>query len=192
MDIDIDCNGDFNLEEIFPEAVRASMVENKKLLKHNVGVYFQHIPKDSITGLSAIPYNKAEELGYMKLDFLHLPSVLDYFENKQEIRTLIHIEPDWRLLEKKSVVEKLFQLKNSFWLVSQIKPKNVQELADCTALIRPGKSALVKKYLQDKEKVRKVLYMQPSDGGYYFKRSHALAYSFNIILQLHLIKGKIL
>lgn len=192
MDIDIDCKGDFIPEEIFPECTRASMVQNKKLLKHAAGVYFQNIPKDPITKLSAIPYDKAEDFGYIKIDILSLPSVLGYFQSKKEIKVLMHKEPDWKLLEKKSVVNKLFQLGNSFWLVSQLKPKSIEELADCTALIRPGKSALVKKYLQEKDKVRKVLYMAPSDGGYYFKRSHALAYAYNIILQLHLIKAGIL
>jgi DNA polymerase III alpha subunit len=192
MDIDIDCSGDFEPEKIFPNAVRASMIQKDKLLKHNAGIYFQKIPKDSITGFSAIPYKEAEDLGYMKIDFLHLPSVLDYFDSKQDIRTLMHKEPDWKLLRKESVVKKLFQLGRSFWLVSQIKPTSIEELADCTALIRPGKSTLVKKYLQDKDKVRKVLYMEPSDGGYYFKRSHSIAYSYNIVLQLHLIKSGIL
>lgn len=192
MDIDIDCRSDFDPAKIFPESTRASMAQNGKLLKHAAGVYLQNIPKDPITKLSAIPYDKAEDFGYMKIDFLSLPSVLDYFQTKKEIKVLMRKEPDWNLLTQQSVVSKLFQLGKHFWLVSQVKPKSVEEIADCTALIRPGKSALVKKYLQDKDKVRKVLYMAPSDGGYYFKRSHSIAYAYNIILQLHLIKGEIL
>lgn len=192
MDIDIDFRDDFAPEEIFPECIPAIQVNNGVLRKHNAGVYFQNIPVDAITGYSAIPFKEAEDLEYFKVDMLHLPSVLNYFDSKKDIRRLMRIEPDWTLLEERSVVEKLFQIGNHFDLISDIKPKNVVELADCIALIRPSKYSLAKKYKRNKEKVRKVLYMVPSDGGYHFKRSHSLAYAYNIILQLHLIKGGIL
>ncbi len=98
MDIDIDLKTDFDPQKYFKEAVRASMVKNGELIKHPAGAYFQPIPVDSVTGLSAIPYEQAEEAGYFKIDFLHL-STLDFFDNKQQIRTLIKKEPDWLLLQ---------------------------------------------------------------------------------------------
>lgn len=191
MDVDIDIQTDFNPKEVLNAKI-ASMVQDGKLLKHQAGCYLQNIPLDPITGLSAIPYKEAERLGYMKFDFLHLPSILDYFKSKKEIRHLINKEPDWSLLEHKSVVDKLFQLRNHFDIVNQIKPKSVQELADCVALIRPGKRNLLKAYRKNKENTRKVLYQEPIDGGYYYKKSHAVSYAFNIVLQLHLIKARIL
>ena len=47
MDVDIDLATDFDPLDHF-KAIRASMVKNGKLIKHNAGVYFQHIPVDPI------------------------------------------------------------------------------------------------------------------------------------------------
>jgi DNA polymerase III alpha subunit len=180
MDVDIDLKTDFDPLKYFKDAVRASMVKDNQLVKHPAGAYFQPIPVDGVTGLAAIPYEQAEELGYFKVDFLHL-SLLDCFENKVQIRTLLKQEPDWSLLENPDVVE----------LISQVKPRSVQELADCIALIRPGKRMMVQAYLKDRKKVREELYKKPEEG-YYFKKSHAIAYAMTIVLQLHLAKGGIL
>ena len=187
MDIDLDLKTDFDPLEIF-EAIRASMVKNNDLVKHNVGVYFQSIPIDKLTGLAAIPYKQAEEEGYFKIDFLHL-SLLDVFETKEEIRELLKLEPDWSLLKQSDVVSKLFQIGKQYNLVSNLAPKSVQELADCIALMRPGKRHLVDAYLKDKTLIRDELYRKPDDDKYYFKRGHAISYALNIVLQLHLIKG---
>lgn len=190
MDIDIDLQTNFDPLDIFKEATRASMVKNNDLIKHNVGVYFQSIPIDSMTGLAAIPYQQAEEVGYFKVDFLHL-SLLDVFETKEEIRELLKLEPDWSLLLKEDVVEKLFQIHRQYNLVSKLAPKSVEELADCIALMRPGKRHLVDAYIKDKTLIREELYRKPEDGKYYFKKPHAISYALNIVLQLHLIKGGI-
>lgn len=196
MDVDIDFRTDFDPLDIFPEAVRASRVQNGELKPHTAGVYFQQIPKDKITGLSAIPYAEAEELGYFKIDFLHL-SFLDNFENKDEIRALLKHEPDWLLMQSPDAVSKLFQLHNHFELVSKVKPQSVQELADCIALIRPSKVKLINNYIEAKQKgelhdFRKILYARPTDGRAYYKKPHSVAYAITIVLQLHLIKANIL
>lgn len=190
MDIDIDFKTKFTPTEVFDQAITASRVVNNELVKHPCGHYFQHIPVDPITGLSAIPYEDAEELGFFKIDFLHL-STLDIFTSKDQIRELIKIEPDWSLLEREDVVVKLFQISKQFELVNQLRPKSVVELADCIALIRPGKKYLIPAYLQDKDAVRPELYKRVNDG-YYFKKSHAISYALTIVLQLHLIEfGKL-
>ena len=191
MDIDIDFKTDFDPLDYFDEAIRASMVNDKKITKHNAGVYFQKIAKDNISGFAAIPYKEAEDLGYFKIDFLHL-SLLDYFGSKEEIRKLIKVEPDWMLLESAVHVQKLFQIHRHYDTVSKIKPKSVIELADTIALIRPGKKYLLNAYLKNKELVRTELYRKPDDGQYYFKKGHAVAYALSIVLQLHLIKGGII
>jgi len=185
MDIDIDTQSKFNPKDIFPNVTLASMVENGELIKHHVGVYFQNIPKDKQTGLAAIPFREAEDVGFFKIDFLHL-TALDCFESKEEIRTLLRIEPDWNLLTIPSVVKKLFQIRDHFEVVDMIKPRSIQELADCIALIRPGKRYLLNAYLKDKKIIRKEIYK--ATDKYFFKKSHATAYSATIVLQLHLIK----
>lgn len=162
------------------------MVKKNELVKHNCGYYLQDIPKDEITGFAAIPYEPAGELGYFKIDFLHL-SVLDNFTSKEEIRSLMKIPPDWNLLLDKKCVEKLFQLGNHYDLLQQTRPTSVIELADNIALIRPGKRQLLGDYLYNKEKTRPLLYRQGTDDKSSFRKGHALCYAFTIILQLHLI-----
>jgi len=87
---------------------------------------------------------------------------------------------------------KLFQLHKRYDIVSKVKPKSVVELADCMALIRPGKKHLLDSYLKNKEQVRHELYTKPNDGGYTFKKGHAISYALTVVLQMHLIKGGIL
>jgi len=191
MDVDIDFPTDFDPLDYFETAVRASRVQNGELKKHNAGAYLQSIPQDKLTGLAAIPYDKAEEMGYFKIDFLHL-SFLDNFGSKDEIRTLLKQEPDWVLLQSPDVVSKLFQIHNHFDLVARVKPTSVQELADCIALIRPGKRYLLTAYIKNREVVRQELYRKPDDGRAYYKKPHAIAYALTIVLQLHLVKGNII
>jgi len=191
MDVDIDLKTDFNPLDCFTNIVKASMVHNGEIKPHPAGVYFQKIAKDKITGLAAIPFKEAENEGYFKIDFLHL-SVLDNFENKDEIRALLKREPDWCLLQSPDVVSKLFQLHNHYDVVKQIKPQSVEDLADCIALIRPGKRHLLDRYLKNKNAIRKVLYKKPINESAYFKKSHSIAYALTIVLQLHLISAGIL
>ena len=184
MDIDLDFKQDFNPKDYFPTAISASIVKNEQLVKHPCGCYFQNIPIDLKTNLSAIPHKRAGEFGYFKIDFLHV-SVLDPFKSKQEIRELSKLEPDWDLLLDPANFPYLTHLKDHYELVNQVKPRSVIELADCLALIRPGKRQFVKEYLKDAKRVRRYLYDKTDQ--YYFKRSHAVAYSLTIVTQLHLI-----
>lgn len=168
------------------------MYKDGKFTSHTCGIYFQDVPTDPLTGLSAVPYDVAEELGYFKIDFLHL-YVYDHFSSREEIRELMKLEPDWTLLEIPSVVAQLFQLGKHFDTISQVKPKSIIELADCISLIRPQKKFLMKYYLQNREKTRRDHLYNYEDGeGYAFKKAHAVAYAFVIVLQLHLIKAGII
>lgn len=186
MDIDIDVKTEFDPCNIL-KCVRASMVQQEKLTKHPVGVYFQSMPIDEITRLAAIPYQPAEQLGYMKIDFLHL-SVLDQITSKAELRELAFTEPDWSLLQREDVVTHLFQISNHFELVNLVQPKSVMELADCIALIRPGKRKLLGRYLNDRNGTRTVLYHKEHAADY--RKSHAIAYAHNIIIQMNMYTRK--
>jgi DNA polymerase III alpha subunit len=185
MDIDIDVESNFKCKKIFPNAINASMVEGAELKKHNVGVYFQNIPKDEKTNLAAIPYKKAHDFGYFKVDLIHL-KLLDSFENKTQLREYMYREPDWSLFEYETVVKQLFHLSKSFDVVKKIKPKSVMELADCLALIRPGKRKLINSYIKDKDAVREKLYKKEKASD--LRKSHALPYAYLIIAQLNLIQ----
>ena len=128
MDVDIDFRTDFDPLDYFEQAIRASRVFKDDLSSHPAGAYLQNIPADKLTGLSAIPFKEAEELGYFKIDFLHL-TVLDHFTSKEQIRVLANAEPDWDLLLSAANVEKLFQIHRYADLIFKVKPRSVQELA---------------------------------------------------------------
>lgn len=188
MDIDIDLPPKFEPEKFF-NIVRATMIERGEAKAHNAGVYFQNMPKDSITGLAAIPFREADEHGFFKIDMLSL-HLLDNFESKDEIRQLLKIEPDWTLLEDETVVEKLFHLGRHFETVYKMKPKSVSDLADCLAIIRPNKTHLIDKYAKNKRAVIKELYTKRDASD--LRKSHAVPYALLIVLQLHLIKADLL
>jgi DNA polymerase III alpha subunit len=184
MDVDIDIQSSFKPEEVFPDWVRASTLLNGELRPHPCGVYPQEVGVDPVSHLAAAPFKVLEELGYLKVDFLH-NTVYDHFTSQEEITTLLNMEPEWKLLLIPSVQEKLFQLSKHGEMLDIVRPSNIEELADVLALIRPGKRKLLDYYLTNKEKARRLLYAKTAQ--YYFKRSHAIGYAMVIVLQLHLI-----
>lgn len=185
MDIDIDTAPNFRPERLFPTWARAAVLRDDRLTAHPCGVYPQRMARDPFTGLAAIPYDAAEDLGYLKVDFLHL-NIYEHFKTREEIEGLLKIQPDWTLLALPSAQKKLFQLSKHGELLSDIRPRDLQTLADCMALIRPGKRALLGLYKRDRAICRRGLYAKGEDG-YAFKLSHALAYALVVWLQLHLI-----
>ena len=190
MDVDIDVPTAFDPTKVFPLWPRASVIREGKLTAHPCGVHPQSIPRDPFTKLSAIPYDAAEDLGYLKIDFLHL-SAYNGFSSRAEIDELLKLEPNWTLLQLPSTWPKLFQLSKHGDLLTAVKPKNVEELADCMALIRPGKKTFIGLYTKARAEARKILYAK-DENGYSFKKSHALAYAYVCWLQLHLIEqGKL-
>ena len=184
MDIDIDTPTTFNPANYFSWP-RASILRDGALAPHPCGVYPQKMAVDPTTGLAAIPYDHAEEVGFFKIDFLHL-GVYDKFSSRQEIDALLEIEPDWSLLTNSIHQQKLFQLSKHGDVLDIVKPTSVEELADVLALIRPGKRNLVKLYMTHRNACRTLLYSK-DESGYSFKKSHAVAYALVIVLQLHLI-----
>lgn len=190
MDIDIDISPKFKSEAVFPKAPRASTVENGELKKHLVGLYFQSVPTDPVTGLTAIPYKDAETHGLFKIDMLtvNMLAHFDYFDDKLQVRELTKIPPDWNMLEDANIVEKLFQISKHSELITRVKPKSISELADCLALIRPEKRHLVNKYIANRKDpdLLKELYIKDGKGAY--RKSHAIPYAMLIVIELHLIK----
>ena len=184
-DVDIDVPPSFSPVKLFPWT-RAAVVRDGEYTQHPCGVYPQEIPVDPLSGLAAMPYDAAEELGYFKIDFLHL-HVYQHFEKREEIDALIAVEPDWSLLLDSVNHKKLFQVANHGELILKLKPTSVEDLADLMALIRPGRRQLIPLYMKSKQMARQVLW-STTDQGYSFKRSHALSYAYVLILQLHLIK----
>ena len=84
MDIDTDFPVDFDPRKLMKEAIAASQVRNGELVRHPCGHYLQRIPVDEVTGLAAIPYDAASELGYFKVDFLHLSGIFNSLKQRMK------------------------------------------------------------------------------------------------------------
>lgn len=186
MDIDIDVKDNKQLFKLLEQyIVRASTVENDELKPHLVGAYFQTVPVDHMTGLSAIPYKTAEEWGYKKVDILNL-NLLSDISSRDDIDAILSEEPDWAMLECRDTVSKMFHISKHYDVVSMVSPTSVEDLADVLALIRPNKKYLIDKYLKDKFSVRKVLYDKVDASD--MRKSHAISYALNIVLQMNLLR----
>jgi len=183
MDIDIDLPKNFDPKEYF-DITHALMIENGDVRKHPAGVYFQNIPRDKESGLAAIPYKKTEDLGFTKIDLLHL-SLLENFESKKQIKALLKKEPDWSILSDPEKVEGLFHIGKHFDVIDKVRPTSVMQLADIMALIRPGKRKLLDAYVNNPEKTREELYTKRINSD--MRKAHAVSYALLIVLQLHLI-----
>ena len=196
MDIDLDTPTKFNVTDVFPKFIRASVIQKDELTPHSCGYYAQPIPIDKLTHLAAIPYNVASDYGYKKIDFLHL-STYDSIESPEQLKELQTTEPNWNLLQDPFVLERISHLGTKsedgslkhFKMIQLLNPRSVEDVADCLALIRPSKQHLLSDYIKDKHGVRKILYEPPTTDQYYFKKSHAIAYAFNVVVELNMIKS---
>ena len=154
--------------------------------KHNTGVYFQTIPSFPLEGFSSIEYETAEEDGWFKVDVLNNGIYKDV-RDEAHLTELMNIEPLWDLLEHEEFVSQLFHISNYSNILVQYKPTSVEQLAMILAIIRPGKKQLIGKSWNE---ITKQVWVKPSDGSYYFKHSHAIAYAVAIVVQMNLICEK--
>jgi len=172
----------------------ATIIKDRKLTKHNTGVYFNTIPSDPLTGYAAIDYKEAENRGYTKIDFLNL-GIYEGINDEAHLDKLLAEEPYWDLLLDKAIVtgeatgQPLFQLHDQFDTVKKMKPISVLQLAMVLAMVRPSKRFLIGKEWNE---IEKEIWVPPEDDGYYFKKSHAVSYAHLVVIQLNLLVEKAL
>jgi len=181
-DIDIDFVDREQALKLFDHVV-ASRLEDQKTVKHNTGVYFHDVPVNAVTGLSAVPYDQAEEHGYFKIDFLNV-GIYKGIQNEAHLDRLMNTEPLWDLLLQDDFTDLLFHVNGHGSLLRQMKPSSIEELAMCLALIRPAKRHLVGKTWTE---IGQTIWEKPTNGDYYFKKAHAIAYAHVIVVQMNLI-----
>ena len=181
-DIDIDFADRTRALTLFNH-VKASRLEDGKLVPHNTGVYFHTVPVNAKTNLSAIPYEAADDAGYFKIDFLNVSLYKDVRDEAHLIQ-LMNTEPLWDLLEQDDFVNLLFHVNGHGSILRQMKPVNIEQLGAVLAMIRPAK-----RYLIGKEwtTVMKEVWTKPANNEYYFKKAHAIAYAVAITVQMNLI-----
>ena len=182
-DVDIDFFDRDGTLKLFKHAP-ASIIKDDKIEKHKTGVYFHAVPTHPVTGHSTLDYKKAEDRGYFKIDCLNV-NIYKNIKSEQELVELMIEEPDWDMLKDPKVVENLFHLNSHFNIVSKLEPKNIEQLAAVLAIIRPAKRGLMYKNWVD---ILKEVWVKPTDGSYFFKKSHAIAYAHAIVVQMNLIR----
>jgi hypothetical protein len=181
-DVDIDFFDRDGVLKLFKHTP-ATIEKDDKVEKHKTGVYFHAVPEHPVTGHASIDYKKAEDRGYFKIDMLNV-NIYKHVKSEQELVELMIQEPDWDMLKDATVVEQLFHLNGHFKIVSQLEPRTIEQLAAVLAIIRPAKRHLMYKDWTD---IMKEVWVRPSDGSYFFKKSHAVAYAQAIVVQMNLI-----
>ena len=181
-DIDIDFIDREEALKLFKH-VKASRIDDGKLVKHNTGVYLHEVPVDAVTGLCGVEYTKAEELGYFKIDFLNV-GLYNGVQNEEHLVRLMNTEPLWDLLTDDDFVKLLFHVNGHGGILKQMKPTSVEQLAAVLAMIRPAKRYLIGK---DWTTVMTEVWTKPTNEDYYFKKSHATAYAVAVVVQMNLI-----
>lgn len=181
-DIDIDFNNRDDALALFKH-VKASRIDDGKLVKHNTGVYLHEVPVDAITGLCSVDYTHAEEQGYFKIDFLNV-GLYNGVRDEAHLVQLMNTEPLWDLLEQDDFTSLLFHVNGHGGILREMKPKCVQELAAVLAMIRPAKRHLIGKGWKE---VMEEVWTTPENNEYFFKKSHATAYAMAVVVQMNLI-----
>jgi DNA polymerase III alpha subunit len=181
-DIDIDFADRSKALEHFKHAT-AAIDDNGTFKKHNTGIYCTSIPYNPLTGISTIDYKTAEDRGYFKIDFLNV-SVYEKVKDRNHLKTLMETEPLWDLLLQDDFTDLLFHVNGHGSLLKQMKPTSIEELAMCLALIRPAKRHLVGRTWTE---IGLEIWEKPTNGEYYFKKAHAVAYAHVIVVQMNLI-----
>jgi hypothetical protein len=181
-DVDIDFFDRDGVLKLFKHTP-ATIIKDEKIEKHKTGVYFHAVPENPVTRHSSLDYKKAENRGYFKIDMLNV-NIYKHVKSEQELVELMIQEPDWDMLKDIKIVNQLFHLNGHFKIVSQLEPKTIEQLAAVLAIIRPAKRHLMYKDWKD---IIKEVWIKPTDGSYFFKKSHAVAYAQAIVVQMNLI-----
>ncbi len=181
-DIDIDFADReqvLNLLNVTP----ASIIRDGQLNRHNTGVYATDIPVDPFSGSASLDYQAAEDRGYMKLDLLN---VHVYRQIKSEAHLIkLMREPDWTKLYDKSICDQLIHVNGHYDLLLQMPEPvdSIPRLAMFLAIIRPAKRHLAGKTWKE---VAATVW-DKVEGEYAFKKSHSVAYSQLVVVNLNLL-----
>lgn len=181
-DIDIDFIDRENALSHFKH-IRARREDDGKILKHNTGVYMHEVPFDPVNNLCSVEYDKAEDQGLFKLDFLNV-SLYQGIRDEKHLHQLMETEPLWDLLEQNDFTDLLFHVNGHGNILRQMKPKTIPQLAAVLAMIRPAKRHLIG---QPWDTVLKEVWTKPTNDEYFFKKSHATAYAVAVVVQMNLI-----
>lgn len=183
-DIDIDFGDRTQALELLKHTP-ASILRNGAWVPHNTGVYVTDIPMDPFTGRASIDYESAEDRGYTKLDFLNV-SLYTQVQSETHLQQLIAQEPEWDRLYDPEFCSKLIHIGSHYdTLIKMPEAVNsIPRMAMLLAVIRPAKRHLIGKTWRE---VAETVWEKPADDGYFFKKSHSLAYAHLVAVNMNLL-----
>ena len=181
-DIDIDFSDRQQVLDLL-NVTPASIIRDGKLTKHNTGVYATDIPVDPFVGSASLDYQAAEARGYMKLDLLNV-HVYKQVRDESHLIKLMQ-EPDWSKLYDPAICSQLIHINNHYdTLLKMPEPvDSIPRLAMFLAVIRPAKRHLIGKTWKEVS----ATVWDKVDGEYAFKKSHSVAYSQLVVINLNLL-----
>ena len=181
-DIDIDFSDREQVLKLL-DVTPASIIRDGKLTRHNTGVYATDIPVDPFSGSASLDYNDAEDRGYMKLDLLNV-HVYKQVRSEEHLIKLMQ-EPDWAKLYDPAICAQLIHVNNHYdTLLKMPEPvDSIPRLAMFLAVIRPAKRHLIGRTWKE---VAATVW-DKVEGEYAFKKSHSLAYSTLVVVNLNLL-----
>lgn len=188
-DIDIDVADRKEILKLFKHRNASMTLADGTMRKHNTGVYFCDIPHFYDTLNSTIDYNKAEEIGYMKIDIIN-NSVYKDIQTTEELHCLMHTTPDWNSLDDKSFFERVVHINSQWKSYCELKEKirSVNHMAMFLAIIRPGKRHLIGKSWNF---IEKEVWLKPESDEYYYKKGHAISYAYTVVIHMNkLLSGR--
>ena len=178
-DIDID----FADRSIVLDKIQHRVAKLDTGKKHNTGVYVTECPHNPVDNLATIDYKTAEERGYFKLDFLNV-SIYNDIVDEEHLQRLMNKEPQWDLLLHNDFVDLIFHISGHGDILRSTKPQSVEQLAAVLAMIRPAKRHLVNETWPT---ILENVWVAPTDGTYYFKKAHAVAYAVSVVVHMNLV-----
>ena len=163
----------------------AGIIRDGKLVKHNTGVYVTDIPTDPFVGCASIDHKVAEERGYAKLDFLNV-SLYTHIKSEAHLVELMNREPDWAKIYDEDFCKRVMHIGNHHnLLMSMPEPvDSIPRMAMFLAIIRPAKRHLVGLSWRE---VAKTVWDAEDEGGYGYKKSHAISYAHLVCVHINLL-----
>ena len=184
MDIDLDF-GDRDLVLAKIRHTPAAMVRERQLVRHVSGVYVNDIPYNSVSNTAAIDYETAEEIGYVKLDFLNV-SLYKQIRDPAHLTELMERVPPWHRLRDPEFCGQLIHIGRHYGTIRRMpEPINsIERMAMFLAIIRPSKRHLIG---QRWATVARTVWDNSQDGAYGFKKAHAISYSHLVCVNMNLL-----
>jgi hypothetical protein len=182
-DIDIDLADRDQLLKLI-QAIPARQLHHGQVRRHNSGVYVTDIPYDPVNACAAIDYEKAEQLGYFKIDLLNM-SVYQLIRDSEHYEQMLVQEPNWsRLWTDAEWAKQLVHVGNYTDLLVAMKPDSIPRMAAFISIIRPGKAQLQNRPWAE---VFESVWDGDDSKGFVFKHAHAIGYAALVALHMNLL-----